>query len=93
MEINLKKADINDCEKTHQMQVESFKELLDKYNDYDTSPASESIDRIEQRMAQDYTEYYLVCMDSVHIGFIRVVRLDDTTNRISPHVHFARPSR
>lgn len=40
--------------KIHMMQVESFKNMLNKYKDYDTSPAAESIDAFEQKMERAY---------------------------------------
>lgn len=43
MKITLKRAFENDCERIHTMQKLAFQKLLDKYNDYDTNPASESL--------------------------------------------------
>jgi hypothetical protein len=34
------------------MQVEAFSDLLEKYQDYDMSPASESIDKVLARYEQ-----------------------------------------
>ena len=84
MEISLHKAVMEDCKKIHTMQIESFRELLEEYNDYETNPAAESIDRIEQRMAQDNTDYYFICLGSKNIGAIRIGRLHNNTCRISP---------
>ena len=54
MGISLKKAKMDDCVKIHEMQIAAFNELLNKYNDYNTNPAAEALERIEQRMAQDF---------------------------------------
>jgi len=82
--ITLAKAKMEDCPEIHKMQVESFKELLDKYKDYDTNPGAESLEKIEQRMAQDFTDYYFIRLNKENIGAIRVVTLNDSTCRIAP---------
>ncbi len=50
MEITLEKATEIDAEIIFHMQVESFSSLLEKYKDYETSPASEPIDRTISRI-------------------------------------------
>jgi len=75
---------MDDCQTIHEMQVESFRALLDKYNDYDTNPAAEPLNRVEQRMAQDFTDYYFICKAGLNVGAIRVLRLKEDTCRISP---------
>jgi Acetyltransferase (GNAT) family. len=82
--ISLRKAEMNNCVQIHKMQVESFSVLLDKYKDYSTNPAAESIERIEQRMSQEFTDYYFICLSDDIIGAIRVVRLNNHVCRISP---------
>ncbi len=84
MGIRLQKADIYDCEKIHQMQVVSFKYLLDKYGDLNTNPGAESAEQITCKMKQDYTDYYFVCCDAEIIGAIRIVKLPGNICRISP---------
>ena len=49
MNIKLIRATIEDSKELWQMQLESFQSLLDKYQDYDTNPASEPIDKIIYR--------------------------------------------
>ena len=44
MEVTLLRANIDNTKELHAMQVEAFKELLEKYQDFDTSPANENID-------------------------------------------------
>ena len=46
MAITLKKAKREDIETIWKMQVEAFTELLDKYQDFDMSPATESLEKI-----------------------------------------------
>ena len=85
MNIKLIRATIEDSKKLWKMQLESFQPLLDKYQDYDTNPASESIDKIIYRLKQEETYYYFICMDDVKVGAIRVIDFKSAGNkRISP---------
>ena len=85
MNIELKKASISDAELLHQMQIKAFIPLLQKYEDYDTSPGNESVERILQRFRQPFTDYYFVLLDKVEVGGIRIMRLDDGLRcKISP---------
>jgi Predicted acetyltransferase len=84
MRISLQSAKMQDCTQIHRMQVKSFMKLLHKYKDYDTNPAAETVEKIEQRMLQDFTDYYFICLNNEKIGVIRVVRVTDNTCRISP---------
>ena len=45
MEVKLLRANINNAKEIHTMQVEAFKELLEKYQDFDTSPANENVEK------------------------------------------------
>lgn len=85
MNIKLIRATIEDSKELWQMQLESFQSLLDKYQDYDTNPASEPIDKIIYRLKQEETYYYFICMDDVKVGAIRVIDFkSDGNKRISP---------
>ncbi len=85
MNIKLIRATIEDSKELWQMQVESFQSLLDKYQDYDTNPASEPIDKIINRLKQEETYYYFICTDDVKVGAVRVIDFkSDENKRISP---------
>lgn len=85
MNIELKKANITEAELLHEMQVKAFMPLLQKYEDYDTNPANESVERILQRLKQPFTDYYFVMLNDLKVGGIRVMRLDNGMRcRISP---------
>ena len=60
MSITLRKAVVDDIQKIWQMQVEAFSGLLDKYQDYDLSPASEDAGRIRERFDQPETTYFFI---------------------------------
>lgn len=84
MKMFLSKAVFSDCEQIHKMQVSAFTELLKKYCDYDTNPASESLERIQYKFSQSFTDYYFITLDKTKIGVMRVVKLSNTICRISP---------
>ncbi len=73
MEIKLLRADISDAKELHAMQVESFRELLVKYQDYETNPANEDISKIESRLSQDGSYYYFICLGQQKVGAVRVI--------------------
>lgn len=81
--LTLQKARRSDCNDLHWIQVISFQPLLDKYRDFDTSPAAESVDRIIQRFEQPFTSYYFICLLEKPIGFLRVCDFGEVC-RLSP---------
>ncbi len=72
MEISLERAQFHDCPEIHELQVKSFQALLDKYQDYDTSPAAEGLERIEARYRQQFTTYWFITLGGNRIGGLRV---------------------
>lgn len=68
------------------MQVTAFKELYDKYQDTETSPATEPMDNIIMRLKQPFTYYYFIIANSIAAGAIRVVDKHGhgASKRISP---------
>ena len=73
MKIELIKATLKDTKEIWEMQVKAFKKLLDKYQDFETNPASEPISNIEMRLKQNFTFFYFICVDSKKVGAIRIV--------------------
>lgn len=84
MDICLKKAVFSDCEQIRKMQASAFSELLKKYRDYETNPASESLEKIQYKFNQSFTDYYFIMLEKTKIGVVRVAKLSDTVCRISP---------
>ena len=83
MEISLKKAEINDCEKIHSMQIAGFKALLDKYQDYETSPGAETLERIKCRFDFSQIDHYFIEFQDESIGYIRINKLNENTCHLS----------
>lgn len=84
MEISLFKAGIDEASVIHQMQIKAFMPLLNKYQDFDTSPASETVGRIIDRLKQSFTDYYIIKNSNTIVGAIRIVRKANKTYRVSP---------
>ena len=86
MRIWLKRIELNEAEKLWKMQIRAFEDLYEKYQDTQTSPAKEKVDKIIMRLKQWYTFYYFIMMDDNIVGAIRVVdkKGEDKMKRISP---------
>ena len=50
MKIWLEKATNNDAQSIFDIQIKAFMPLLDKYKDYETNPANETIERVITRI-------------------------------------------
>ena len=72
MDVKLVRTGIEDAEKLWNMQVTAFKELYDKYQYTETSPATEPMDKIIMRLMQPFTYYYFIIANSIAAGAIRV---------------------
>ena len=85
MDLKLEKATIGNINEIHQMQIKAFKNLLEKYEDYDTNPGNENIDKIVARINQKTTDYYIIKFQNISVGAIRICNLDEgKICRISP---------
>ena len=83
--MKLKPVVKEDIETVWKMQVEAFTELLAKYQDFETNPASEDIEKGITRYEEPSTTYYFVMADDEKVGVIRVVdKKDGSRKRISP---------
>ena len=86
MEVQLIKATVENAEQIWKIQVESFSPLLDKYQDYETNPASEPVDKVKERLEQSSTYYYYIKLCDEIVGTIRVIDDKNSNSRkcISP---------
>ena len=84
-DISLIAATIEDMQTIWKMQVVAFSELLNKYQDYDMSPAAESFEKVMARFEQPWTTYYFISTGDENVGAIRIVdKKDGSRKRISP---------
>jgi len=84
MDIALIKAKLQDVETIYKMQIKSFMTLLERYHDFDTSPGSESVEKVAARINQSFTDYYIIKSDGVAVGGVRIVKRDNKRYRVSP---------
>ena len=83
--MKLIRANVNDCEKIWKMQTEAFSDLLEKYQDYETSPGNEAKERIEAKLSQEFTYFYYIFDGDNLVGAIRVVdKKDGSRKRVAP---------
>ena len=85
MSITLRQAQRDEIQKIWDMQIEAFRELLEKYQDYDLSPGAEPVDKVIARFEQPWTKYFFIEAEGTDVGVIRVVDMKDgSRKRISP---------
>ena len=85
MSIILVKATESDMKEIWGMQVEAFKSLLERYHDYDMSPATESYENVLNKYKQSWTSYYFIIRNNEKVGAVRVIdKKDGSRKRISP---------
>lgn len=86
MNLRLVRATLDVAQLIWEMQIKSFKPLLKKYQDMDTNPGNETIDKVIMRLKQSFTYYYLIYLDDEIVGAIRVIDKNEVgkCKRISP---------
>ena len=86
MSIKLVRASVDDAELIWKMQIKAFESLLEKYQDYDTNPACETLEKIIWRLEQPERFFYIIYSNKTPLGAICVVDNKDgiTAKRISP---------
>ncbi|WP_096155865.1 MULTISPECIES: GNAT family N-acetyltransferase [Bacillus] len=72
MQITLEKANCSDAEIIHDIQIKAFLPLLEKYKDYHTNPANETIDKVLTRINDPSGSFYKIYGKDAIIGAIRV---------------------
>ena len=85
MSVELIPVNREDVETVWKMQVAAFAGLLEKYRDYDMSPAAEDMDKVMARFEQPWTTYFFIMSNDERVGGMRVVdKRDGSRKRISP---------
>ncbi|MBQ3163690.1 MAG: hypothetical protein IJC02_04005 [Lachnospiraceae bacterium] len=57
-DVTLRLATQKDAELIHQMKYEAFLPLYEKYQDDETSPAKEGIEKVIRQLQEERTDYY-----------------------------------
>lgn len=86
MGVEIIKAKLQDLQLLYDMQIESFKSLLEKYKDYDMSPGNETIQQIIRRYHQNFTTYWLIKSHNTTktVGGVRIINKGNGCYRVSP---------
>ncbi|WP_416150684.1 GNAT family N-acetyltransferase [Salipaludibacillus sp. HK11] len=84
MNIRLEKAINNDAQSILDIQVKAFFPLLEKYKDYETNPAKETIERVITRINKPNGGFYKILADDKLVGAICVFWKEDVQFWISP---------
>lgn len=84
--LKLVRIPVEDADKLWKMQVEAFSGLYQKYQDAETSPATEKVSTVRSRLQQPFTYYYYIRENGRNVGAVRVVDKQEkgTPKRISP---------
>jgi len=80
------KAGIEMADMIWKMQTAAFSALYEKYQDAETNPAAEPLEKVLERFQQPFTHYYLIEWNAEIVGAIRVVDHHEPgkAKRISP---------
>lgn len=86
MEITLVKAEVSDATELLAMQKRAFSKLLERYQDFDTNPANDTLEKMEARLRQAGSDFYFICDGPQKVGGLRVVdrREARRPKRLSP---------
>jgi len=85
MSITLEKVTEDTIETVWRMQLEAFAGLLEKYQDVDTNPGAEPVEKVLRRFEQPGSIYYFIVAENRRVGVVRVINLKDgSRKRISP---------
>ena len=71
--MKLVRANIQDAENIWKMQIAAFSDLYAKYQDPETSPATETLEKTKMRLEQSYTYFYYIVVDDAIVGAMRVI--------------------
>lgn len=80
MDITLCRANAGDAEDILAMQKIAFASLLEKYKDYKTNPAAESLDKVKARLQSKNIHTYFIESGENRVGLIRLVVDTDVIN-------------
>lgn len=86
MNLELIRVGVEDARHLWEMQVEAFMDLYNRYQDTETSPATEPVEKVIMRLEQPFTYYYYIKVDNDIVGAIRVIdfKEDGKVKKISP---------
>lgn len=84
MHVELVRATIADAQELWRMQKDGFAALLEKYQDFETNPAAEPIEKTLMRLQQPYRDFYFIVADGKTVGAISVRTAPDGWKKLGP---------
>lgn len=82
--IQLERVLQEDAEQLWRMQRLAFSELLARYQDRETNPACETLERVLEKVSQADSFFYWIKWGEEAVGGIRIVARENESKRISP---------
>ncbi len=70
--VKLKLATKEDALILHELQIEAFIPLYEKYHDDETSPARESLEKITGKIMEDNSDFFIIEYNEEKVGGVRV---------------------
>ena len=84
MSVELVRCVPEDIETIWKMQIEAFASLLERYQDYDTSPGAEKLSKVEARFNMEGSHFFFIVASGERVGVIRISAIEGRPKRISP---------
>jgi len=84
MVVRLQNATSEDAVRLTEMQARAFMPCVNRRGGFETSPASETTDRMLERIIDQRSHVFIILADGVYAGMIRVKALTDVAYKISP---------
>src|SRR5690606_24873343 len=84
MEVLLEKATESAAQSIFDIQVKSFMPLLQKYQDYETNPANETIEKVIRRINRSNGGFYKILANNILVGAICIYWKENSQLCISP---------
>lgn len=75
--IHIQKIGSAQTEAVWDIQQKAFRPLLERYQDYDQSPATEDVETLRQKIERPDTDSYLFWKEETPVGWVRVIRKGD----------------
>ena len=87
IELQLVTKDEAEC--LHRLQVKAFMPLYEKYQDEETSPAKESLEKVTKKIMEENSDFYFIEFHGEKVGGVRVrwhqgKKVFENINWISP---------
>lgn len=84
MEVALRPVKREEAEALWRLQVRGFAELLERYQDLETNPAAEPLEKTVMRLEQSHRFFYFILADGEVVGAISVRDMADGWKKLGP---------